>query len=157
MRLITSPGSRFAFPRFQCPSTAYPLLYKGHKPSKPDVNRTPLFLEDDSDPAYSKIDIDDEDDFILDCDRFETLQPAPSLTSFTQTSDEATSLSSSDFSLSSTLFVPDTSSTYGHKANDADYSGQVANEQVEEEDFDEFAELDAWLNSGAVEIVPSRH
>lgn len=31
----------------------------------------------------------------------------------------------------------------------------VGNEQVEDDD-DDFAELDAWLNSGAVEIVPSR-
>ncbi|KAF7363796.1 ATP-dependent DNA helicase MER3 [Mycena sanguinolenta] len=129
------------------------------------VGRVPLFAKfsDESDDLIAPDDFgirsaggetyDECEDFILDCDIFPT---TPALTT---ASDESKDTSDISITYPSPILKSTSASSQaalaldGKKIAHFEMDGEKENVDFEEEQDDDMKELDAWLNSGAVEII----
>lgn len=102
----------------------------------------PLFAElsDEAEDDAFTPDVCEEDDFILDCD---ILPTTPALTASSYDESKATS----DFSVPRNLKSPQATGVFEEGRDSKETGYPTMN------DDDDLNALDAWLNSGAVEIV----
>lgn len=130
-----------------------------------------MFYDDDDDFNYQPFDPTDTfhaedpvhndgggDDFALDPNCFAIIPTTPDLTmnSEEDETDKSRSEPSTSFSVPSALQFPPSYDRFRLKNTSREmHSTPEVDLQVQvEEEVDDFAELDAWLQSSAVEIIP---